>query len=338
MSPVQRAQILVSTIFRRQSCDDVDNKKIFTEAGGWKYLLPKSIQKIVDESNNENVLDNEQRQQWRQPDSIQFDKTIEDNDMEELYYDIGHASTEDEDESKDDDQIDTADNSINEASNKATENRRTKPISPSVTKNNKSTTSPSSTKQPKESSKDTDVSRLFFKIVVDMFNDKFHSACQRLERHHSAMVLTAFTTFTILVLQFRNSTTARHILKSVAHIVVTTTSSVAFTGSLLALLTPYLHQRLVEQKQHQLRASNRRRTDYDIIQHWSTTLLSFLQTNFGMISKIPKTSPLPTPIIIQKNIQQFLARWKGTLAVFLLTYFQYRYRKLVQVQRRRCST
>ena len=151
----------------------------------------------------------------------------------------------------------------------------------------------------------------------------FQSICQRLERHQSTTVLTAMTTVTILALQYRQSSTARSLWKSGVHILLTATSGATLIASLLVLLTPYLHhpqRRVLQPPTH-----NSNRVPKDPFYHWSTTLLSLLQTNAKFIADIPTSIPTQ---LMKRNIQQVLSKWKGTLAVLLLTYFQYRYRTL----------
>lgn len=333
-TPAQRAQILLSTLFPsatslnitiEDNSNSSDTKRIFTEAGGWKYLLPKSLQKIVDDSNNNTTVDS-----YIHPgqDRIQFKDSVF-VETGELFHDIGNTSTEDEDESNDEEHIVKA-SSVNEPMFASTNRRGTvleESVDPPVPCNNepKSSTT-SSSKNKKENSEEMDVSNLFFKILFDVFDNKFQSACQRLERHQSTMVLTAITTFTILALQFRTSPTARTIFKSGVHILLTTTSSVTLIASLVALLTPYLHQRLV----HQLLTHGSNREQKDEICRWSTAWFSFLQNNFSIISNIPKSIPTPR---MKKNIHLLLSKWKGALAICLLTYFQYRYRKSMQPRR-----
>ena len=351
-TPQQRAQILLSTflpvknsrsINNNKNDDDDDDdddddttQKIFTEAGGWKYLLPKSIQKIVDESNN--ILPTVVTDSDPGPDNIPFYESVVVEETGDFFHDIGNASTEDEEESNDDEHIEKERFVHDEPRHVSSKLLHTTVGKESTEKSSNSCNgtkvpvSYSSTKhRPTDPmSNGMELPNLFFKIVMDMLDHKFLMACQRLERHRSAMVLTAITTGAILALQFRNSRTARTMIKSVMHMLLATTSSVTLLGSLLALLTPYVHQRMtVVQQQQQTRGSNQLQTD-DIC-HWSTTFLSLLRTNFTIMSDIPKS--IPTPPLVKKNIRQFLSKWKGTLALFLLTYFQYRYRKLIQQRR-----
>ena len=271
------------------------------------------------------------------PDNIPFHESVVVEETGDFFHDIGNASTEDEEESNDDEHGEKerfVHDEPRHVSSKLLHTTVGKESTekPSTSCNGvKVPVSYSSTKhRPTDPmSNGMELPNLFFKIVMDMLDHKFLMACQRLERHRSAMVLTAITTGAILALQFRNSRTARTMIKSVMHMLLTTTSSATLLGSLLALLTPYVHQRMTVVQQQKTRGSNRLQSD-DICR-WSTTFLLFLRANFAIMSDIPKS--IPTPPLVKKNIRQFLSKWKGTLALFLLTYFQYRYRKLIQQRR-----
>ena len=150
----------------------------------------------------------------------------------------------------------------------------------------------------------------------------------------STLRLTAVTCGIILALQFRTSSTARFLLRSGMHMALTTTCSVSLVGSLgaLFLLIPLdSPDDRVRSPPHD--STRTLRTDALLLLHrWSTILVSVLRSNVVRImsSSIPKSMPTP---IRKKDVQQFLSKWKGTLALFLLTYFQYRYRKITSPRR-----
>jgi hypothetical protein len=323
ITSTQRAKVLSALIPHdtfNDNNDSTGNKRIFTEAGGWKYLLPRSMQRLVDKSNVNNIEDNLLFEHVRIDDALTIDGI--------LYHDIHCTSTDDEDSNENDS------NEGKDIERKVSANQPTRLYSQKRNtftedshrvpfRNNEAKISPTPTDAQGEIHQDEDVSQMFANIFIDLMENKLQSTCQRLKKHRSTMALTSIVTFTILLLQLRRSHTARSIVKTLAHILLTTTCSSTFLVSILACLAPYLHQPLLQKQQEQQRhGEHRAKRGY--VLGGSLKALSMIFTNATF--SIPKSLPLP----MMNKIQQFLVRWKGTVALFLLTYYQYRHQKIQQ--------
>ena len=343
-TPQQRAQILLST-FRPSpnnpnddGGDDDTNQKIFTEAGAWKYLLPKSIQKVVDDSNNDVSIESQKHSRLGNLTQQLHESVM----VDELYHDVGRAvTTEDEDESNDDASV-MEPNTTLSSPPKYRSRALEEPIHPSGSRHKSKRLSPPSAAAAAaaksgrtETCQEMNTWNLFYQIVTDLWKEQCHSMIrQGFVPDPSTLRLTAVTCGIILALQFRTSSTARFLLRSGMHMALTTTCSVTLVGALGALLLWAPLDSPDDRVQSPPHDSKRTlRTDALLLLHrWSTILVSVLRSNVVRIMSSSIPISMPTPIR-KKDIQQFLSKWKGTLALFLLTYFQYRYRKITSPRR-----
>jgi hypothetical protein len=343
-TPQQRAHVLSHIgILPNTKIDDhspIYDTKVFTEAGGWKYLLPSQIQSLVDNccssgiqndqtNNNNNSNNNNNNNRFQGDETIILDGI--------WHHDVATASTDDDDATCDSEvDIDGKYNSsINTKRNYSRNHHESLPRKQTPLKGeSKRRPSPKISTESIPTHQNDVVSNIIVKIFIDLIQNKFHTLSQRIQKQQSTIIMTAITTMTILIMQLRYSRTARSIINNVFHIILTTTSSITLLTTFVALLTPYVHQQLLHQMsmQSQIPRNTYKPTVNDIFRLFSKFLLSSRLTynnNYpNAFTTIPKLI-VPT----MDNLPKFASKWKGTIAVFLLTYFQYRYRKIQRLKK-----
>jgi hypothetical protein len=312
----QRAQVLsaagilppAATVDRT----DPEVSQIFTQPGGWISLLPEWFQKIAQPMISD-IDENSGSVEYCTASATLLRKS---KTMHGTLHpqDVTIASTVDEEDS-DDDFREAATSPLHEAN-------------PTYPKKHESNFSENVKRTPRvssemESSKlhvAPELSELFLQIWLEMIQSKWDRICRRLREQRSNMAITAMVTCTVLWLQLRYSPTARKMIRNVAHMLLTTSAGVAFLGSTVALLSPYLYQTwLKNQDQTASRGPN---DIFSESKHLSVLLSSLLSS---LKTAIPLS--MPSTKEIAKKMQRFIRRWKGAVAVFVLAYFRYQFQK-----------
>jgi hypothetical protein len=348
-TPQQRASILTSigilSHLKNENRSPDKETKTFTEAGGWKYLLPQKIQILIDKccqnvvSNpNDNDINKQNRGQTVIVDGI-------------WYHDIVTASTDDDDDddnNNDDDYDDTSNSEVdNDGTNSDSTTRRSnsrlhRESSPrkhcpfkenSKRHSNQSRRTESSESEPTNQSDDI-VFDVAMKVFIDLIQNKLNGVSRRIQNHKSTIAMTAITTMTILVTQLRYSRTARSILNNIMHICITTTSSITLLTTFLAFITPYINQKLLQpdSKHPNISGHTNKATVNDNIRRFTATILSSIMTTNTQNGWSDNVTIPKSIVPIVNNVHYYVSKWKGTIAVFLLAYFQYRYRKIQRMK------
>jgi hypothetical protein len=344
----QRAQVLsaagvIPTLLYSES--NVDNAmntensiKILTQPGGWVYLFPERMQQFVhramQHSSNSNHI-------GRMDHEFNYDQLSNNLRIEEttlidgtLYHDVTCASTDDDDEDDEDCNRGYSQETTGCRMHHSSTSSRRPPNISNVDINvggatpipNTSTSSEQKSFIPNDHH--SDLQQLLLQILIDLSQNRFDKFCHGLQLQHSNMVVTAIAAVTVLVIQIRHSSTARSIFKNVVHLLLTTGAGIALMGSVIALITPYLNEKLRQDQQQRTPYTRRNDvnrnfgTNNSIRKHWSFLVSTFMTT--AAIS-VPNAIPaIPTKAVSEK-VKRFLLKWKGTLAIFVITYFQYRH-------------